>query len=179
MNALPAGLLLGLLTAGAVCAQMGIPPAVVEQAKASYIPQPPAFTINDKRYAFRQETLEQNFGGCYSLLADRVKTGHKDNDVPASALAYCIIAAGEFAEPTPALTDMLEQVKTTLGKLPVPEAVNWPQKSYLGAASMSFVDEAGDGFDSAGLMQKDKQTFEDLVWSARLKMAIRGTKKAE
>ena len=168
-----------ILTAGMVWAQMGIPPAVVEQAKASYILQSPSFTMNDKRYVFHQETLERNFAGCYSLLADRVKAGNKDNEVPAGALAYCVIAAGEFAQATPALVDLLEQVKAKLGKVPVPAEINWPQKSYLGAASMSFVDEAGDGFDSAGLMQKEKLTFEDLVWSARLKMAIRGAKAAE
>lgn len=174
MNA-PAAALVGLVfTAGLASAQLGIPPAVVEQARASYLPQKPEFSIGDKPYVFNQKTLEQNFGGCLSLLIDRVKAGNKDNEAPASALAYCVIAAGEFAQPTPELLELLEQTQSKLGKHAVPDAVNWPQRQYLGAASMSFVDANGDGFDSAGLMQEDNQTFADLVSAARLKMAIRG-----
>jgi hypothetical protein len=179
MNALPAAMAGLVFIANAAFAQLGIPPAVVDQARGFYLPQKPEFTMRGERFVFQQETLERNFAGCYSLLADRVKSGNTDNETPASALAYCIIAAGEFAKPTPELLDLLEQVRKTLGKLPVPASVDWPDRSYLGAVSMSFVDKKGEGFDSAGLMQKETQTFEDLVSGARLKMAIREKKPAE
>ena len=167
---------LPLLAFSSGLAQMGIPPAVVEQAKASYLPQASSFTIKDTKYTFRQATLEQNFEGLLPLLEERVKKGKQDIKTPGSAVAYCVIAAGEFAQPTPKLTDLLEKVRVTVGKLPVPDGITWPERSYLGAASMAFVNEKGDGFDSAGLLQKDNVTFEDLVWAARLKIAIRDTK---
>ncbi len=170
--------LLALATA-ATRAQMGIPPAVVDQARASYIPQPSSFTIAGKEMKFDQPTLERNFDALFTLFEERVKKGGQDTKTPGTALAYCIIAAGEFAQPTPAITDLLEKVRTSVGKTSVPEGVSWPEKAYLGAAGMSFVNEKGVDFDSAGLLQNEKLTYEDLVWAARLKMAIRTTKPSE
>lgn len=168
-----------LVVTAAARAQMGIPPAVVDQARASYIPQPSSFTILGKEMKFDQPTLERNFDALYTLFDERVKKGEQDTKTPGTALAYCIIAAGEFAEPTEKLTELLEKVRASVGKIPVPEGVSWPEKAYLGAAGMSFVNPQGVGFDSAGLLQNEKINYEDLVWAARLKIAIRTTKASD
>lgn len=180
-------LLFGLETS----AQTTIPSEVVEQARPYLIELGKEATLDNRTYRFDQNLLVRNLTQACTDLADHRIPGddakktapsfskESTGEILAYRLAYCVLAAGEFATPSEELTIQLNRVARDFGVYPIPEGVTTPERQYFGAASMSFVDDSGEALDATGLLEKPRMDFNDIVSGAKLKMAVRSNSQED
>jgi len=167
-------------------AQSKIPEVILKQAQQYLVPLPNQLKIAGSIYSFDQQFLESNLGYMLNNASQRAeKLGNlKDSRIidaaqlqtSLAAIAYCVIAAGHFAEPTENLSSLLSRTKLLVGHLLVPDGITWPEDHFFGAAAMSFKDDQDASLDTTGILGKHGTYFTDLIYMSIVKTAARNSK---
>ena len=97
-------------------------------------------------------------------------------DIAKTALAYCIIATGQYADNNAGLTGRLAQIKELLGNESLPPGVTSPYYSLLGLAAQSFQDKNESSVD-VDFMHLGPSDFKTLMLETEMQIAARSKEK--
>jgi len=146
----------------------------------------PYINLDGVKYQFDQERLEQSLTSGLSLYKEAqkdIKTGRSDVtlinskiEIAKTALAYGIIAAGQYADNNAGLISIFTQIKEHLANESVPNGIVSPYYSMLGLASQSFVDKNGSTVD-VDFVHLGTYDFKTLIREAEVQIAARSKEK--
>jgi hypothetical protein len=131
-------------------------------------------------YRFDQKFLEGNLRGYLDGYRKEVaKEKERDERTVLfykTSLAYGIMAAGQYAEPSKEIVDVLTELAELFINQPTPPNVSSPSSQMVAIASMAFRDEQEDILD-VNVLQVGEAGFNELITDARFKMAARAASK--
>ncbi len=155
-----------------------------------WVKLPDTLHILGSDYRYDEKTLRDNWGGQLDTLKEaqeklRAKDLSADDrdyathvqTVSQRVVAYCVIAAAQYAKPSPEITVLLDRTLAQLGpEVAVPKDITQPDAQFLNIATVSFRKANGEGFPG-NPYEEDSCCFSDLVFVARQQIEERSGKK--